>query len=89
MQKFQAKHYRPVRALLYSCLGLWGVVPCIHGWRLNAGVVEINRALLWDALMGVLYLVSGGWPRLTMPTCPPSCTASAPEESCIAANCVT
>ena len=38
-------------------LGLWGVVPVLHGWALHAGDAAVTAALLDMLLMGTLYIV--------------------------------
>lgn len=58
LPSFQSPHFRPLRAALFIGLGLWGVVPAIHGWRLHAHVPAVNAAIRLDVLMGVIYLAS-------------------------------
>ncbi len=45
-------------------LGLWGLVPGLHGWLANAGEAAFTQALALDLLMGAIYIVSlgaAGW----------------------------
>jgi len=58
LDKFSTATYRPIRALLFVCLGLFGIVPTVHflhdhGW--SAGMVEasVHRVLI----MGFLYIL--------------------------------
>lgn len=55
---FQSPGYQGLRAGVFVALGLWGVVPVLHGWALNHNVEEVRVALSYEVLMGVLYLVS-------------------------------
>ncbi len=58
LSAFQKAEYQTRRALLFVLLGLWGVVPMLHGWALNGGAPEVTRALLLDVVMGAIYIVS-------------------------------
>lgn len=58
MPAFQSAKLRPFRASLFAGLGLWGIVPVLHGWYLNGEYSEVRYALSLDALMGLVYLVS-------------------------------
>lgn len=60
LDRFQRPEYVPARAAIFVGLGLWGVVPIIHGWRLNLGEEAVHEALGYDILMGVLYLLGAG-----------------------------
>ena len=60
-EKFQGPNYRPWRAALFAGLGLFGLVPVIHGYLLHLDVLEVHKALSWDMAMGVIYLVSSSW----------------------------
>jgi len=58
MDRFSTSEYRPIRAILFVCLGGFGFVPTVHfliisGW--NAALVEasIHRVLI----MGGLYII--------------------------------
>ncbi len=57
LEFFQSYRFRPLRAGMFSSLGMWGIVPVLHSWRLNADVPQVLRALQLDALMGAIYLV--------------------------------
>ena len=35
---FQSPGYQKLRASVFVALGLWGIVPVLHGWRLNHDV---------------------------------------------------
>lgn len=67
MPVFQTTEYRPIRAAMFCGMGLWGVVPMIHGVMLYWGQPEVQRALLWDVLMGVIYLGGAGVYALRVP----------------------
>ncbi|PSC75369.1 Heptahelical 4 isoform 2 [Micractinium conductrix] len=56
MSAFQRPEFQTYRALLFVSLGLWGIVPMLHGWFLNGGQPEVTRALLLDLLMGAIYI---------------------------------
>ena len=60
-EKFQGPDYRPWRAALFAGLGLFGLVPVIHGYLLHLDVLEVHKALSWDMAMGVVYLVGASW----------------------------
>jgi len=58
MDKFSDPLYRPVRALLFVCLGLFGLVPTVHflvqsGWSAGMAEASIHRVLI----MGGLYIL--------------------------------
>lgn len=57
LEVFQNYKYRPLRAGMYTALGLWGVIPALHAWRELGNVPEVLKALKLDVLMGVLYVV--------------------------------
>jgi len=57
LEMFQHWRLRPLRAGMFTALGLWGIVPLLHGWRLNVGVPQVLRAMQLDFLMGALYVV--------------------------------
>jgi len=54
--RFQAPEYRPLRAAVFSALGMWGVVPVGHQLLLHRGAWAVRTAFGLDALMGAVYL---------------------------------
>jgi len=56
--KFQGPEFRPVRAVVFSALGLSGVIPGIHAFT-RFGVEHMLDAMSvgWFAAMGALYLL--------------------------------
>lgn len=57
LSTFQTPDFQAYRAGVFCALGLWGLVPVLHGWALNWGVAAVARALALDLLMGAIYLV--------------------------------
>lgn len=57
LDKFQDPAYHAFRAGLFSCLGLFGVIPLVHGWSLHGSVKEVSGAVMLDIVMGVIYLL--------------------------------
>ncbi len=57
MEHFQQPRFRTLRAAMFAGLGLWGIVPAVHGYMLYHGIAIVKKAVAWDALMGVVYLV--------------------------------
>lgn len=57
---FQARHYRGLRAAIFTMLGAWGVVPVTQLLLTNGHVWAIRRAFMLDLLMGAIYVVSCG-----------------------------
>jgi len=58
MDKFSEPLYRPVRAIMFVCLGLFGLVPTVHfllqsGWTMGMEEASIHRVLI----MGGLYIL--------------------------------
>lgn len=53
---FQAVEWRPVRALSFAVLGLWGVVPCVHAISMHLDVPSMRTTILLEVLMGAIYL---------------------------------
>ena len=45
LEFFQHWRWRPLRAGMFAALGLWGVVPVLHGWRLHADVPQVLQSL--------------------------------------------
>jgi predicted membrane channel-forming protein YqfA (hemolysin III family) len=56
--KFQTREYRFVRAVVFTMLGMWGVVPVTHLLLTHGHVWAIRTAFRLDMLMGLIYLVS-------------------------------
>jgi hypothetical protein len=56
--KFQTREYRFIRAIVFTMLGMWGVVPVTHLLLTHGHVWAIWTAFKLDVLMGVIYLVS-------------------------------
>jgi predicted membrane channel-forming protein YqfA (hemolysin III family) len=56
--RFQKPEWQAYRAALFVCLGLWGIVPMLHGWAANPGEGAVSQALGLDLLMGAIYIVS-------------------------------
>jgi predicted membrane channel-forming protein YqfA (hemolysin III family) len=54
---FQARHYRGLRAAIFTMLGAWGVVPVTQLLLTNGHVWAIKRAFMLDLLMGAIYVV--------------------------------
>jgi hypothetical protein len=54
---FQARHYRGLRAAIFTMLGAWGVVPVTQLLLTNGHVWAIRRAFMLDLLMGAIYVV--------------------------------
>lgn len=55
--RFQARQYRALRAVLFTLLGAWGVVPVTHQLLFHGHVWAIRRAFVLDLGMGLIYLV--------------------------------
>lgn len=53
---FQARHYRGLRAAIFTMLGAWGVVPVTQLLLTNGHVWAIRRAFMLDLLMGAIYV---------------------------------
>ncbi len=64
---FQKPGYQKLRAGVFVALGLWGVIPVLHGWALNREVSEVRIALSYEVLMGVLYLLGAALYALRIP----------------------
>jgi hypothetical protein len=60
MEHFQQPRFRALRAAMFAGLGLWGVIPAVHGYMLHHGIAIVEKAVAWDILMGVVYLVRPG-----------------------------
>jgi hypothetical protein len=58
---FQARHYRGLRAAIFTMLGAWGVVPVTQLLLTNGHVWAIRRAFMLDLLMGAIYVVRYLW----------------------------
>jgi hypothetical protein len=58
-EMFQAPKYRTLRALLFICLGGWGIVPVAHQWLFYWDIYAIRTAFTLDLCMGATYLVRG------------------------------
>jgi hypothetical protein len=56
--KFQTREYRFMRAIIFTMLGGWGVVPVAHLLFTHGHVWAIRTAFQLDMLMGLIYLVS-------------------------------
>ena len=54
---FQSHEWHQFRAGLFASLGLFGLVPVIHGWVANLGVTAVAHAMSLELLMGAVYLV--------------------------------
>lgn len=67
MPVFQTTEYRAFRAGMFAGMGLWGLVPMLHGIVIYWGQPEVERALLWDLLMGALYLLGAGVYAMRVP----------------------
>jgi adiponectin receptor len=69
---FQGPQARHIRAALFAALGLFGIVPIVHGFLLNSGVPKVFTAMWLDIMMGILYLggaylYSCRWPERQFP----------------------
>lgn len=60
LERFQDPKYHEWRAALFVGLGMWGVVPLMHGWMLYADVAAFSKAVHLDLLMGAIYLLGAG-----------------------------
>jgi hypothetical protein len=58
--KFQAREYRTLRALVFVALGAWGIVPVTHMTFLHWNTYAVRKAIVLDLCMGATYLVSDG-----------------------------
>eukprot|EP00878_Enallax_costatus_P015225 GHUV01015939.1.p1 GENE.GHUV01015939.1~~GHUV01015939.1.p1 ORF type:complete len:386 (+),score=106.03 GHUV01015939.1:469-1626(+) len=54
--RFQARQYRAIRAMLFTALGGWGVVPVTQLILSQGHVWAIRRAFQLDLLMGAIYV---------------------------------
>lgn len=54
---FQQARFRPLRASLFSGLGLFGLVPVMHQWVLHSHVWHVRAAITHILLMGAVYLM--------------------------------
>lgn len=54
---FQTPGMHKLRAGIFVALGLWGVVPIMHGAILHRGVPEVTYAIGLDIIMGAVYLL--------------------------------
>lgn len=57
LEKFQDPQWHAYRAILFSSLGLWGVVPLVHAWYLYRNVAVFSQAMHIDLAMGAIYLI--------------------------------
>ena len=55
--KFQAREYRFIRAIVFTTLGAWGGVPVTHLLLTHGHVWAIRTAFQLDMLMGLIYVV--------------------------------
>lgn len=55
---FQRAEWQAYRAALFVGLGLWGIIPMLHGLAANAGEAAMVQAMSLDVLMGAIYIVS-------------------------------
>jgi len=56
-QRFATPRYRPIRALLYVCLGCFGVIPYCHfwyAWGWDACLTELRPDIMF--VMGGMYI---------------------------------
>jgi len=58
LERFQDPKWHEYRAGLFVALGLFGVIPLVHGWHLHGGVADFVGAVRLDIIMGVIYIVS-------------------------------
>lgn len=56
LESFQHYKYRPLRAGIFTALGLWGIIPAVHAWNELGHVPQVVTALKLDALMGIVYV---------------------------------
>lgn len=57
MPRFQDPNYHAFRAAVFTSLGLFGIIPTLHGWSLHRQVDHVHEALLLDICMGAIYLL--------------------------------
>jgi len=53
--------YRGFRALIFSALGLFGIIPAIHAVVVNWGNPQRNATLAYELAMAVSYLTGAGF----------------------------
>lgn len=69
LERFQDARWHAHRAALFVGLGLWGVVPLVHGWRLYSESADFVGAMRLDIIMGAIYLVSEAKQNLFLALC--------------------
>lgn len=67
LDRFQAREWRHLRAMMFSGLGLYGIAPVVHQWLLNNHVPQVRTALVYDLIMGATYLSGGAIYALRVP----------------------
>mmetsp|Transcript_12398 Transcript_12398/g.34813 ORF Transcript_12398/g.34813 Transcript_12398/m.34813 type:complete len:326 (-) Transcript_12398:222-1199(-) len=60
MDVFQSIRFRAIRATVFSGLGLFGIVPVVHQWAVHNHIPMVQEALIYDVLMGAVYLMGAG-----------------------------
>ena len=56
--KFRSPEWRPVRALMFSAMGLSAVVPVLHGLKMyGRKQLELQMGLSWVVSQGILYIL--------------------------------
>ncbi|KAI3423893.1 hypothetical protein D9Q98_009727 [Chlorella vulgaris] len=66
---FQHPDWQAYRATLFVSLGLWGLVPMLHGWVANPGEGAFAHALLLDLVMGAIYIAGAVMYATRFPEC--------------------
>jgi len=64
---FQSRKFRTVRAGLFALLGLFGAVPLCHQWLINSHHPEVRTVILYEVIMGALYLAGAAFFVLRIP----------------------
>ncbi|KAM1478612.1 hypothetical protein ACFX2I_026012 [Malus domestica] len=59
--KLSSSEFRKFRALLFASMGLFGIVPAIHGSVVNWGNPKRNLTLVYEAAMAFFYLTGTGF----------------------------
>lgn len=60
LEVFQSIRFRFIRAVVFSGLGLFGIVPVIHQGCIHYAIPLFQEALIYDVLMGATYLAGAG-----------------------------
>jgi adiponectin receptor len=73
MEHFRAPEWRPIRALMFVSLGVFGTVPIVHGLIVDGyEELEERMSLSWIVAHGILYIFGAflyavRWPERSFP----------------------